>query len=121
MGVGDLLLRIQGSSRGLATTSRFFRLYHHFFTYHPMFTLHDNSYISSRGSSSISHNDSFTHIPDSPGIASDYPSTSSMVAWAEKPYELRLTIDLACCDASQDDRLWMLSCAGVRAGEGRTG
>ena len=120
MRVGDLLLRIQGLSRGFATTSRFFKLYNHFTTYHPMFTFHDNSYISSRGSGSITHNDSFAHIPDSPGIASDYPSTSSMVAWAEKPHELQLTADLVYCDASQDDRLWMLSCAGVRAGEGRT-
>ena len=86
-----------------------------------MFTLHDNSYISSRGSGSVTCNDSFAHIPDSPGIASDYPSTSSMVAWAKKSHDLQLTTDLAYCDASQDDRLWMLSCAGVRAGEDRTG
>ena len=72
-----------------------------------MFALHDNSYTSSRGCGSISHSDSFTRIPGSPGIASDYPSTSSMVAWAE--------------NTSQNDRLWMLSCAGVRAGEDRTG
>ena len=121
MGVGDSFLRIQGLSRGLATTPRFFQLYNHFTTYHPMFALHDNSYTSSRGHGSISRSDSFTHIPGSPGIASDYPSTSSMVAWAEKPHEQWLTTDLAYCDASQDDRLWMLSCAGVRAGEDRTG
>ena len=116
MRVGDSLLRIQGLSRGFTTTPRFFQLYHHFTTYHPMFVLHDNSYTSSRGHGSISHSDSFTHIPGSPGIASDYPSTSSMVAWAEKPHKQQLTTDLAYCDAPQDDRLWMLSCAGVRAG-----
>ena len=121
MGVRDSLLRIQGSSRGLATTPRFFQLYNHFITYHPMFALHDNSYTSSRGCGSISCSDSFARLPNSPGIASDSPSTSSMVAWAEKPHELRLTTDLAYCEASQDDRLWMLSCAGVQAGEDRTG
>ena len=82
-----------------------------------MFTLHDNTYESSTGWGSISRNDSFACIPNSPGVASDYPSTSSMVAWAEKPHDRCLTTDLAYCDASQDDRLWMLSCAGVRAGE----
>ena len=85
-----------------------------------MYSLHDNVYTSSRGSGSITRNDSFNRLPGSPGAASVYPDASSMVAWAEKPHELRQTTDTAYCDASQDDRLWMLSCAGVRAGEGRT-
>ena len=76
-----------------------------------MFALHDNSYTSSTG-----HN-SFAHLPGSPGIASTYPSADSMVAWSETPHDLCNTTDTAYRDASQDDRLWMLSCAGVRAGE----
>ena len=82
-----------------------------------MFTFHDNFYESSTGRGSISCNDSFAHLPGSPGIAGDYPSVGSMVAWAEKSHDLRLTTDLAYCDAFQDGRLWMLSYAGVRAGE----
>ena len=67
-----------------------------------MFTLHDdNSYISSRGNGSISRNNSFARIPDSSGIASDYPSTSIMMAWAGKSRDLRLTTDLAKCSLGE--------------------
>ena len=86
-----------------------------------MFTFHDNSYTSSTGRGSITRSNSFTRVPGSPGVAASYPDVSSMVAWSETPHDLRNTTDAAYRDASQDDRLWMLSCAGVRAGEARSG
>ena len=86
-----------------------------------MFTIHDNSYTSSTGCGSITHSDSFNHVPGSPGIAASYPNVGSMVAWSETPHDLRNTTNAAYRDASQDDRLWMLSCAGVQAGEDQAG
>ena len=74
-----------------------------------MFTFHDNSYTSSTGRGSITRSDSFNRVPGSPGIAASYPDISSMVAWSETPHDLRNTTDAAYRDASQDDRLWMLS------------
>ena len=82
-----------------------------------MFTIHDNSYTSSTGRGSITRSDSFNRVPGSPGITATYPDIGSMVAWSETPHDLRNTTDTAYRDASQDDRLWMLSCAGVRGGE----
>ena len=90
-------------------------------SYTPMFTFHDNSYTSSTGRGSITCSNSFTRVPGSPDIAATYPDVSSMVAWSETPHDLRSTTDTAYRDASQDDRLWMLSCAGARAGEARSG
>ena len=86
-----------------------------------MFTIHDNSYSSSTGRGSITRHDSFACVPGSPGVAASYPDVGSMVAWSETPHDLRHTTDVAYRDASQDDRLWMLSCAGVWAGEDRAG
>ena len=86
-----------------------------------MFTIHDNSYTSSTGHGSITRLDSFNRVPGSPGIAASYPNIGSMVAWSETSHDLRSTTDAAYRDASQDDRLWMLSCAGVRAGEAQAG
>ena len=79
-------------------------------SYTPMFNLHDNSYTSSTGRGSITRSDSFNRVPGSPGIAASYPDVGSMVAWSETPHDLRNTTDAAYRDASQDDRLWMLSC-----------
>ena len=117
MGVGDSLLRIQGLSRGPATTPKFFQLHNHFTTPISMFTFHDNSYVSSTRQGSISRLDSFACLPGSPGVASVYPSIDSMVAWSETSHDLHHTTNTAYRDTSQDDRLWMLSCVGVRAGE----
>ena len=53
-------------------------------------------------------------LPGSPGIASDYPSVVSRVAWSETPYDFCNTTTLAYSNASQDDRLRM-----QELGEGR--
>ena len=117
MGVGDLLLRIRGRPEVLQQLPESSNHTISSQLYTPMFTFHDNSYTSSTGHGSITCLDSFNHVPGSPGIAASYPDVGSMVAWSETSHDLRNTTDAAYRDASQDDRLWMLSCAGVRAGE----
>ena len=86
-----------------------------------LYSLHDNRYSSNRRPGTIRRSVSFGRFPGNPVLPYPYPSPGDMVGWAESPDETRLASTDAYHHASFDDRLWMLSCRGVRAQELRAG